>query len=110
MEAMSCSNIIATTHEPGAPAAVNERRKRNNKLPIHETKTLTIDPRWLESYSQRQAARGGAKRASPKQHLRRGHLWHKQWRERGERPIWIPSMVVGDPERGSVVKDYKVRA
>lgn len=107
MEAVVCANVVEKVHETGAPAAVNMRRSRDKKLPIYETKTLTIDPAWLESHYKERVSGGASDRASPRQHLRRGHIRRIDRGTRFERPIWIPPMIVGDIERGRIDKDYR---
>jgi hypothetical protein len=101
-EAMSCSNVGHEIIQPGNPK-LNERRVRSGKLPLLETRVLTV------TVPGRKASGNGAgiaDRASPRQHLRRGHPRNYQ---NGTR-LWIPSTVVGDASRGSVRKTYRLQA
>ena len=98
IEALTCSNVGITTAQT-ANAAVNERRVRSGKLPIYETKVLTIEtPKTTRSAT----TIGCGDRSSPRQHLRRGHI-----RELGSgKRIWVTSCVVGSA--GFVHKRYRV--
>ena len=61
---------------------------------------VAIDPERLRIAS----AELGGSHASPRWHLRRGH-----WRQFADgRRVFVRQCVVGDPERGGVVKDYIV--
>jgi len=99
-EAMSCSNV-GTGVLGGASAAVNARRVRDGKLPLLETKVLTVH------VPGKQAARidAGSKTGHVRQHLRRGHIR----RVSEDRRVWVNSCVVGNAENGRVEKDYRVQ-
>lgn len=108
-EAVSCSNIISQVHEKGASEAVNARRARDGKLPIYETKVLVIDPGWLKAH--RQPSSSGdveTSRASPRQHLRRGHIRRIHQGTERQQQVWIPPTVVGDAARGQINKTYQM--
>ncbi len=100
LEALACANVRAEFQERVDPAK-NARRIRAGKLPIFETRVLTvICPR------QPIHRTGTASdRASPRQHLRRGHVRHLP----DGRRIWIQPALVGDPKNGRIRKFYDVR-
>lgn len=100
LSALACSNVIAEVQENVDPN-VNARRVRTGKLPLWETKILTI------VCPHPAIARTGtaSDRASPRQHLRRGHVRHLQ----DGRRIWINAVLVGDPKNGRIRKFYDVR-
>ena len=76
------------------------RRKNNKKKPIFEYHILTIKP----GKNQQGTAQGGTN-ASPRVHLRRGHLREYQpWSF-----TWVQPCVVGSKKLGVIHKDYKVR-
>lgn len=97
IEALSCKNITTANHQAASP--VNEKRIKAGKLPFYETKILMIDTR---SSSGKSAISGGS-HASPRQHLRRGHI-----RRLESGNIWVNSCVVGDSYKGSISKQYAV--
>lgn len=100
LEALSCANVRADIAERVDPN-VNARRVRAGKLPIWETRVLTIVcPRTLHPATGRHGDR-----ASPRQHLRRGHVRHLA----DGRRIWINAVLVGDPKNGAIRKFYSVR-
>lgn len=98
IEAMSCTNVEPSTHESASPK--NEKRIKQGKLPIYETKILTIKPRH-----QPESIGSGIKgtHSSPRQHLRRGHI-----RRLPSGNIWVNSCVVGNKENGIISKSYAV--
>jgi hypothetical protein len=103
MEAMSCSNVGSEVAQEGNTSK-NARRIRDGKLPIYETRVLTVEiPRET---AKRQTSIGDALRLSPRQHLRRGHIR----RLTDERKIWVQSCVVGSANNGVINKSYRVRA
>jgi hypothetical protein len=99
--ALSCTNVRAETYHVAPPAKINERRAREGKPPLFETKTLTIhvNPRTPNAH---QSFGGG--HASPRQHLRRGHIRRL---ETGKN-VWVQPHVVGDSSKGSISKTYRV--
>lgn len=101
LEALSCVNVGAITHQEPLAPAVAQRRAKTGKLPIFETKRLSI----LFERKQTFKSRGPAgDRASPRQHMRRGHIR----RLSGDRNIWVSPCVVGDPEAGIIEKTYEI--
>lgn len=100
LSALACSNVRAEVKEPVDPK-VNARRIRAGKLPLWETRVLTvICPRHA---IHRTGTAGD--RASPRQHLRRGHVRHLA----DGRRVWINAAIVGDPATGKIRKFYQVR-
>lgn len=94
---IACSNVaVAETHPP---VALNKKRARNGKPPILTYKTLVLKPGVS---TQRDA---GGSHASPRVHLRRGHI-----RQLADKSVWVQPCVVGDKRRGMVVKEYRVDA
>lgn len=98
-EAMSCSNV-GTEVIAGASTAVNARRIKDGKVPLLETKVLTVQVPGTTSI------RIGASRKTGeiRQHLRRGHIRNLS----DGRRIWVNSCVVGNPEKGRIEKAYRV--
>ena len=99
LEALSCRNVYTELLEP-VNSKVNERRAKAGKLPLYETKILVvdskpkeIDPNWK-----------GGTHASPRQHLRRGHI-----RRYEDYSIWINNQVVGKASNGKIDKSYEVK-
>ena len=98
VEALSCRNVSAEPIEKVDPA-VNARRVKAGKLPIYETKMLVIRTGNVDKQGQ---ALGGT-HASPRQHLRRGHI-----RRLPGGNVWINACVVGDPTKGRIDKQYTI--
>ena len=99
-EALTCSNVGITTIQK-VKDSVNQRRAHDGKLPLYEVKALEIT---VPGKKEKQLAFGDAyeDRASPRQHLRRGHIRNLV----DGRRIWISSCVVGS--EGRVDKTYSV--
>lgn len=101
LAALACSNTRVQV------AAGTERRhwsesRRERELPHFVYHELVLEaPRQPGQAS----APGGGHHASPRQHLRRGHIR----RYASGQTIWINAMVVGDASRGVVDKHYRVR-
>lgn len=96
---INCANV--TTAEISAPAALNKKRQEKGKQPFFSYKVLQL------SDERREAGKGGAgdSHASPRMHLRRGHL-----RRLESRVIWVrPAMVNAGTHAGAVLKDYAVQ-
>lgn len=96
---MNCSNV----HEEVVPApkAINASRARKGKPPLFEYRTLVIDVASApKGAADSQGENSG--RASPRQHLRRGHI-----RRLGDRLVWVNAALIGSV--GRIEKDYKIR-
>ena len=98
IQALQCCNVTTETIHPSE--ALNKKRIRNNKLPFVEYKILTLTRNRYDSASQ------GGHHASPRQHLRRGHIR----RLADTRTVWVSQCVVGNSNKGVIVKDYQVNA
>lgn len=98
---VNCSNVELETVP--APAKLNRKRAEAKKLPLFEYKVLTIAPGKMHTRSV--AGVITDHRESPRQHLRRGHIRRYQ----SGITIWITSQLIGDPNKGRVEKDYKVK-
>jgi hypothetical protein len=100
-EALSCSNVHHQVMERINPT-VNQRRIKDGKVPMYETRTLWIDtPGNSKGYGEWQ---GGTHR-SPRQHLRRGHIRTLQ----SGKKVWVNAAVVGAKESGFIRKDYAIK-
>ena len=98
LEALSCKNVEQSTYQPASPK--NAQRIKSHKLPIYETKFLTI--KASECKAEGKSGFLGS-HASPRQHLRRGHI-----RRLESGNIWVNSCVVGDSSKGVIEKQYKI--
>ena len=101
-EALTCSNVGTATIQE-ANEAKNARRVRDGKLPLFETKVLTLNV--PQNRIGHQGEPVGVERAGPRHHLRRGHIRNLA----DGRRIWVPSCSVGDPLKGVVDKTYSLR-
>jgi len=98
IEALSCSNVKTQPLEP-VDVFKQARRAKDGKLPIYETKILTI-PGSVGSGDHL-----GGTHSGPRQHLRRGHI-----RRLPNGNIWVNSHLVGDPNKGRIEKSYQLAA
>lgn len=99
IEALSCRNVTTEPLEK-IDQRVNERRVKDGKLPIYETKVLTLKV----NETVKQGGKTGFSHASPRQHLRRGHI--RRHPTAGN--IWVNNCVVGSAEKGFIEKQYKI--
>ena len=97
--ALSCTNVGTETHQEAYRD--NEKRVRQGKLPIYETKTLT-----LNVTSEKKGGKGGGNGSStPKrQHFRRGCIRHL-----ASGNYWVNACIVGKNRDGFIDKDYVVK-
>jgi hypothetical protein len=100
--ALNCSNV--TYDKIAAPKFINAKRKAKGELPLYEYKILTVDTR-ARHVDTGEALPTGRKHASPRQHIRRGHIRHYK----SGKNVWVQQMTVGDPAKGRIDKDYVVR-
>lgn len=98
-EALACSNVTTEILHP-ENARINAKRVRKGKLPLYETRTLTIE---VPHFNRRGQYEIGDRRG-PRQHLRRGHIRRLD----DTRRIWINSCVVGSAKNGRIDKSYQV--
>lgn len=99
-EALSCSNVSHVSVQTVRPS-VNVKRKRAGKLPLHEVRALVVRVPKRAARADREED-DGPTRASPRQHLRCGHVRTYQSGEK----IFIQSCTVGARERGRIDKNY----
>lgn len=100
LEALSCSNI---SHEPleKIDHKKNERRIKAGKLPLYETRVLTLTP--LKTVQSTGSKNHLTDRNPPRQHLRRGHI-----RRLPDKNVWVNSCLVGSSENGRIDKSYRI--
>ncbi|MEX2639717.1 MAG: hypothetical protein WD266_03445 [Balneolales bacterium] len=98
VEVFSCSNVTTISHD--APKFINMKRKKKKKTPIFSYVTLHITGETTKKDTKNKSGT----HASPRLHLRRGHIR----RLSNDRRIWVTSCLVGDRVRGFVSKDYSV--
>jgi len=96
LTALNCSNVVYIDNKPDE--ALNKKRQKNGKVPLFTYKTLHID-----NETKIVKPHQGGTHASPRLHLRRGHVRHY-----ATHSVWIEDMLVGDPSKGFVAKDYNV--
>ena len=99
-EALACANVHADVFQE-ENEKVNRKRRKKNKLPLYETRILTIDVPNIKEH-----ARGKlhGDRSSPRQHLRRGHIRKLSEKKR----IWVNSCIVGNKSKGVINKKYEI--
>lgn len=97
--AMACSNVRTRDHQPDA--ALNKKRAKAGKVPLVSYKTLEI---VVPNTRYEGGGSGGGTHASPRVHLRRGHI-----RKIADgKTVWVQACVVWS-KHGMVLKDYKLR-
>ena len=96
-EAMRCVNIETTEEKPGP---INVRKANARQVPIFSTWTLRI------KQEHKQIVRKGGTHASPRVHLRRGHVRQLAT----GKTTWVQPCVVRGKSPGIVLKDYELRA
>ena len=101
-EALSCSNIKHEVMEH-YDAKMNQRRIKDGKVPLYETRTLWLDAPSTIVYGGNEGI-GGTHR-SPRQHLRRGHIRRLQ----SGKKVWVNSAVVGARNGGVICSTYAIR-
>lgn len=101
LTALNCCNVRRILVE--APAALNAARSRRGKLPIFEHWTLDLR---IPSGGVDEDIDLGGTHASPRLHLRRGHV--KRSAKSG-RWWWVRAHIVGRKELGLITKGYGVR-
>ncbi len=97
IEVINCSNI--TVKDSKVPKFINQKRKAKGKLPLYSYKTLHLD------FEEKEVTKSGnGTHASPRVHLRRGHIRKLP----SGKTTWVQACVVGDKSKGVVHKDYSV--
>ncbi len=94
--ALACTNVTTETLRPN-----REARAARPASTLFDYHVLMIEPGREHATSE---DRGGS-HASPRTHLRRGHIRRLAWGPR----VWVNSCVVNPTAIGSVNKDYRVR-
>jgi len=97
ISALSCVNVSTMTIDP--PKELNKKRDARGKLPFLSYKVLEIKASRHHSENEPQ----GGTHASPRVHLRRGHI-----RRLESGNVWVNACVVGNKALGMVTKDYRV--
>ncbi len=98
---LECSNVVYATHP--APRKLNLKRRKRQREPFFEYKTLVIDPHKDRVITQGLVPHN--LRRSPKLHLRRGHIR----KLRSGSKTWVSQAMIGSKRRGMVLKDYEIR-
>lgn len=94
---LACSNVKSELRRP--PAALQASRARKGRKPLWDYHILTVS-----TAATSEAASADAGRASPRSHLRRGHI-----RRLGSgRIVWVQACMVRGQTPGIVAKDYAV--
>jgi hypothetical protein len=93
---VNCENVTQDTLEPSR--VLNKKRSAKFKEPFFSYRILTI-PGTNSEYNG-----GVGTHASPRMHLRRGHIR----RLITGKVTWVKNTIVGNPERGLVEKSYTV--
>lgn len=103
LAAINCSNV--GTQDVPAPKLLNDRRKKKGRALFYPYKVLDLSPS-----SQGERGEGGGTHASPRTHLRRGHI--RQLGERfGYKVLWINATMVNAKSGTEAVSTvYKVKA
>lgn len=98
IEVFSCCNVATVEHKP--PAFINKKRIAKGKVPFFSYRTLHIK----EEESDAKCGHTTGSHASPRLHLRRGHIRRLQ----DGRRTWVRATLVGDKSKGFAAKDYAV--
>lgn len=101
-EALTCSNVTHEIHHASASPERNTKRARKGKFPLWEYRVLTIPT----AKSSRDFSGPFGTHASPRQHLRMGHI--RRHPTAGN--IWVNSCVVGNSSQGIIEKSYDASA
>lgn len=98
---LNCENVKTITLN-NKPAAGKKLKNQNNQ-PRFTYKVLQLSDDKKSYETNRKGATGT--HASPRMHLRRGHM-----RRRNEKLIWVrPTMINAGSEQGIVTKDYQIK-
>lgn len=95
-----CGNV--TSEVVPAPIALNKKRQAKGKTPIFDTRVLLVRDGGYRTGGQANPV-GAGTHASPRAHLRRGHI-----RRLGERTTWVNAAVV-NPACDAPVPRYEMR-
>lgn len=105
MAAVNCDNVGTLT--VAAPRMLNAKRTKKGKVPFYDYKVLDLAPK-----AEGGAGQSGGAHASPRTHLRRGHV-RRLGEKFGNKVLWINATMV-NPQRltekeTAPVKTYRVR-
>ncbi len=96
---INCSNVDTT--QTAAPINLNKKRALKGKPPLYSYRLLNLD---FGSAANQTSNSSGGTHASPRTHMRRGHIRHI-----AEGKItWVRPAVIGVRNAGVVEKDYVV--
>jgi len=95
-DVINCSNVTLIDNEP---SKLKQSRVKKGKTPLFTYKTLHIKTSYTKGKNK-----GEGKHASPRVHLRRGHIRTLN----SGLTTWVQPCVVGDKSKGMVHKDYAV--
>ena len=99
---LHCQNT--TTEKVDPPAKLNAKRIKLGKIPYDSYHVLKIKT----DRSSGPRANAGGTHGSPRQHIRRGHIRTYHRGMPNQHTIFIKQMLVGDPSKGKVRKDYEI--
>lgn len=97
---MNCGNIETDKAIPSAK--LNKKRMAQNKIPLFEYHILSLSAGSQPGRGES----GGGSHASPRMHLRRGHI---RILSGSKKPVWVNAAVVGHSGHGQIVKEYDTR-
>lgn len=100
VQALQCSNV--ETEIIPAPDKLNKHRVARGAIPFSSYHILTIK----NATGQRRYDEPAGSHASPRQHLRRGHIRRTH---RGQ-TVWVNQHIVGRDAEACITKDYRVSA
>lgn len=105
LAAVNCANVGTQTIHP--PQMLNAKRAKKGKTPFYPYKVLDLSPAGGEADQGGRAGGGG--HASPRTHLRRGHLRRLHERH-GGKTIWINATAVNSRKGEALAEQvYVVR-
>lgn len=97
---------LVTDHHTGARRFINANRQKRGLPPLPSTHVLTVNVPAVRNTTQRSSI---GTHESPALHWRRGH-WRTLHRgSESEARTWIRRMLVGDPDRGFISKQYRLK-
>lgn len=99
VEVFSCTNVTVIEHQP--PKFINSLRTKKGKVPFFSYRTLHITGERTEIEGDPEQK---GTHASPRLHLRRGHIRRLP---NGTR-TWVRHCLVGDKSKGLALHDYHV--
>ncbi len=99
IEVFSCSNVTTIENQP--PKFINSLRRNKGKVPFFSYHTLHLTG---ETARNAHASEQKGTHASPRLHLRRGHI---RCYASGKK-VWVQSCLVGDKSQGISLHDYSV--